>query len=198
MADRRDTADPLGGRARTNTGSNLLAARLALSGNLDEDSIAQPMHYGDQIALWDNDHLGFATCDRSGSPYETMTVEPGGSKTASVAGNFQTCVFEVYPQNKYRANKKLLAAINRVKKPGEKFITTAAAIERDAGIAPLRTLADSEREDNRLERRRRHGDPVLCVRAAEGLLPCSPPRRDQACCTHSDSLRGRCPRRCTL
>lgn len=72
----------------------------------------------------------------------------------------QTCVFEIQAHNKYKANRKLQSAIDRVKAKEPHLTEDQILLEGGQELHKLKALADAETADNELEQRRRRGDPV--------------------------------------
>ena len=160
------------------------AREVAASGDstgADESSLEQflqPLRFGDSTRLWDASWQGHLCAVRSGTPYSglTCTAAPTVSGTTAATTNTATTAasnallpptpiahggstFEIRPRLKYRASKTLRKAV-RAALPGEDFPTESSAIEVNPHVAALAEAAETEREENMLELRRRHGDTL--------------------------------------
>lgn len=75
--------------------------------------------------------------------------------------NLQTAVFQVLAHNKYKQNKALQAALDKLRKKHSGLTLDQLLMEGGDDVMSLKRLADAEAADNAMEQRRRLGDAVI-------------------------------------
>ncbi|EGD81749.1 hypothetical protein PTSG_02461 [Salpingoeca rosetta] len=132
-------------------------------GNDDDDSLFdQAMCFGDHVSFYDAEHAGYVFCGISGSVHGSLMVKPSDRLNPDI-GNFKTAVFQVRAQTKYKAQKNLRMALQRLRDDQNRpdLSLEDAMLSANEELLELHALAEAEKHDNQLEQERRKGDHVV-------------------------------------
>eukprot|EP00055_Hartaetosiga_balthica_P014270 m.77659 g.77659 ORF g.77659 m.77659 type:complete len:2539 (+) comp8548_c0_seq6:41-7657(+) len=157
----------LEGRHRRTRGTRGTIGGIQAFGIIDEedDSLSHPVHYGDLITIFDQNHRGYMTNTVSSSADALLTVasEEIVNRKDPRLGNVKSAVYQIVPLLKFKSLKTLLVEIKKHKRPTDINMTYEKAFERCKDpdrLELLKELADAEKEDNESEIERRRGDAV--------------------------------------
>eukprot|EP00056_Hartaetosiga_gracilis_P010415 m.153526 g.153526 ORF g.153526 m.153526 type:complete len:2653 (+) comp13309_c1_seq5:67-8025(+) len=130
----------------------------------EEDILTnQSLQFGDYITLYDGNVSGFVFCNSAGSTHTGVMLRSNSTRKEPGLNNIKTAVFQVIPESKYRAQKNLRVALNKMRKKinRPKLTLDEALLNPSDEFRVLHTLSKAEVQDNELELMRREGDHVV-------------------------------------